>query len=126
MWIDKLYGEVTIKFFFRVDANPCFQLWHVAKFCTARTTCETLDSPDCYPSEPLREGGKFPITLPTPPLPACDNLNSRPMNIGHQFQLKMEIQGWCRIRGVILYAVPVMKTPFEGLQTPPGPLTVQP
>ncbi len=124
VWIDKLYGEVTIKFFFRVDANPCFQLWHVAKFCTARTTCESIESPDCYPSEPLREGGKFPITLPTPPLPPCDNLNARPMNIGHQFQLKMEIRGWCRIRGVILYAVPVLKEPFAGLVTPPGPLSL--
>ncbi len=73
----------------------------------------------------MREGGKFPITLPVPPLPACDNINARPMNIGHQFQVKLEITGWARVRGFLLYAVPVLKTPYEGLQTPPGPLTLQ-
>jgi hypothetical protein len=126
LWIDKLYGAVDIKVEFRTDADPCWNAWHFARFCTARTTCETVENPTCYPDEPLREGGKFPVTLPVPPLPPCDYLNARPMNIGHQFQVKCEITGWARIRGILLYATPVLKQPFGGLQTMPGPLSLQP
>jgi len=125
-WIDKLFGTVDLRFYYREDANPCWQLWHVTRFCTARTSCETINEPVCYPLETLREGGKFPITLPVPPLPNCDTQNSRPMNIAHQFQVKVEILGWCRIRGIILYAVPVLKQPFGGLQCAPGPLSLIP
>lgn len=126
LWVDKLFGQVDIKIEYRVDANPCWQLWHVARFCTARTSCETVDDPVCYPTEPLREGGKFPITFPVPPLPPCDFINARPMNIGHQFQVKVSITGWCRIRGLLVYATPVLKQPFGGLQCVPGPLSLNP
>lgn len=123
LWVDKIFGNVDMKFYYRQDANPCWQLWHAARFCTARTTCETVDNPVCYPDAPMREGGKFPVTLPVPPLPTCDFINRRPANIGHQFQVRVEIRGWCRIRGLILYALPVLKEPFGGLETMPGPLT---
>lgn len=125
LWMDKLFGTVDVRVFYRNDANPCWNLWHTAKFCTARTSCETISNPVCYPEEPLREGGKFPITFPVPPLPPCDFINSRPMNIGHQFQCKVEISGWCRIRGLMLYATPFLKQPFGGLETMPGPLSLR-
>jgi hypothetical protein len=125
LWIDKLFGQVDMNIFYRSDANPCWQFWHAAKFCTARTSCETITDPVCYPLETLREGGKFPVTLPVPPLAPCDFLNSRPMNIGHQFQVKVVITGWCRIRGIILYAVPVLKQPFGNLECLPGPTSVR-
>jgi len=125
LWIDKLFGQVDMKFYYRSDANPCWQLWHAVRFCTARTSCETITDPVCYPLETLREGGKFPVTLPVPPLAPCDFLNSRPMNIAHQFQMKVVITGWCRIRGIILYAVPVLKQPFGNLECMPGPTSVR-
>lgn len=124
MWIDKLFGTVDMKIYYRVDANPCWLLWHAVKFCTARSTCETVDDPICYPTEVLRESGKFPVTFPVPPLAPCDDINARPMNIGHQFQVKVMISGWCRIRGLIVYCVPVLKQPFGGLQCLPGPTSV--
>ncbi len=125
LWIDKLFGAADVKVYYRVDANPCWQLWHAQQFCTARTSCETVDNPVCYPLETLRESGKFPITFPVPPLAPCDSINSRPMNIGHQFQVKVEITGWCRIRGLIVYALPILKEPFGGLQCVPGPASLQ-
>ena len=78
----------------------------------------------CYPLDTYRESGRFPVTLPVPPLAPCSGIDSRPMNIGHQFQVKVEITGWCRVRGLIVYAVPVLKEPFGGLQCMPGPLTI--
>jgi hypothetical protein len=44
------------------------------------------------------------------------------MNIGHQFQVKIEMKGWCRIRGLIVYEVPFLKPPFAGLKSLPGGL----
>lgn len=122
IWIDKLFGDVFGQVFYRVDANPCWQLWHGFKLCSARNCCEDVNSPITYPLEMDRESGKFPIMLPIPPKAACSNADSRPMNIGHQFQVKIAVKGWCRIRGVIVYAVPVLKTPFGGLTSLPSPM----
>lgn len=122
IWIDKLFGDVLGKVYYRVDANPCWQLWHGFKLCSARNSCEDVNNPVCYPLEINRESGKFPVTLPLPPKAPCSLADSRPMNIGRQFQVKIEMKGWCRLRGLIVYAVPFLKTPFGGLQTLPGGL----
>lgn len=124
LWIDKLFGTVQIKVYYRVDANPCWQLWHVTQLCTARSTCEDVNNPVCYPTETLRESGKIPIQFPVPPLAPCNTIDARPMNVGFQFQVKVEISGWCRIRGLIVYATPVLKQPFGSLQCVPGALTI--
>ncbi len=123
IWMDKIFGDVNGTVYYRVDGNPCWQFWHAFNFCLGRTSCEDVDNPVCYPLEPFREGDKFPITLPTPPFPPCYEFNNRPMNIGHQFQVKIEVKGWARIRGIIVYATPYLKQPFESLQTMPSPFT---
>jgi hypothetical protein len=122
IWIDKLFGDVLIQVFYRVDANPCWQLWHAAKLCSARSSCEDVNNPICYPLQIDSASGKFPIILPQPPKALCSMADSRPMNIGHQFQVKIAVKGWCRIRGLVVYAVPTMKTPFGGLQSLPAGL----
>jgi hypothetical protein len=122
IWIDKLFGDVLGKVYYRVDVNPCWQLWHVFKLCSARNSCEDVNNPICYPLQIDRESGKFPVILPVPPKAPCSMADSRPMNIGHQFQVKIEMKGWCRIRGLLPYAVPVLKTSFGGLQSLPGGL----
>lgn len=122
LWLDKVFGWVDVKVYYRVDANPCWQLWHVTKFCTSRNTCEDVNNPVCYPESGHCESGKFPVTLPVPPLAPCSNTDSRPMNIGHQFQVKVEVTGWARIRGLIVYSTPFLKQPFGGLECVGGPI----
>lgn len=124
LWIDKVFGTVDVTVSYRVDANPCWQLWHRVRFCTAKSSCEDVDNPVCYPAEVYRESGKFPVTLPRPPLAPCDDINSRPTNIGHQFQVKIQVHGWCRLRGLIVYATPYLKTPFGGLECIASPVSV--
>jgi len=115
IWIDKLFGSVDFEIQYRVDADPCWQFWHRETICAARTSCEDVTNPVCYPEQPYREGYKFPITLPTPPHPSCEHMNKRPMDQGFQFQIRIAVRGWARIRGIILYAVPMERTPFGGL-----------
>lgn len=103
IWVDKVFGTVEMTVEYRPDADPCWHLWHETTFCSARTCAEDVTHPDCYPIGPdYREGYKFPITLPRPPAP-CDSMGVRPANLGYQFQTRVTVKGWCRIRGIILY-----------------------
>lgn len=115
IWIDRVFGTVYLDVYYRPDAEACWQFWHRTEFCSARSTCEDVINPVCYPQQPYGECYKFPVVLPTPPLPDCGNCQKRPMNIGYQFQLKVVVKGWCRIRGIMVFAIPVQKAPFEGM-----------
>lgn len=113
-WIDKLFGTTQFTFKFRGDADPCWHPWFATTLCSAKNCKETVDEPCTYPTN-FREGYKFPITLPRPN-PPCDSMGVRPANIAHQFQVRLEIKGWCRIRGLMLYAEPFDKSIYEGLE----------
>lgn len=115
IWFDKLFGTVEVTVEYRVDADPCWVFWHQAIVCAARSTCEDVHNPICYPEQGFREGYKWPITLPKPPLNPCQEMNSRPTNIGYQFQVKITLKGWCRIRGILVHAIPFEEAPYGGL-----------
>lgn len=115
IWIDRVFGSVYLDVYYRPDAEACWQFWHRTEFCSARSTCEDVVNPICYPQQPYGECYQFPVTLPTPPYAPCSTCQNKPLNIGYQFQLKIQVKGWCRIRGIMVYAVPVQKPPFNGM-----------
>lgn len=115
VWIDKVFGTVQMQVYYRPDADPCWRPWMRTEFCSARTCAEDVNNPDCYPIGPnYREGYKFPVVLPEPPV-ACDSMGVRPSNLGYQFQVKIVMLGWCRIRGIILYAELKDRSLYDGL-----------
>lgn len=116
LWLDKVQGSVELLFEFRVDADACWQPWMETQFCSARNTCETVMNPICYPVQPFCDGEKFPVTLPAPNVGDGVQANLRPGNIGYQFQVRLTILGSCRVRGILLYALPHERRPFEGLR----------
>jgi hypothetical protein len=115
IWVDRISGEVDIRVEYRVDADPCWQPWFDTRFCAARSTCEDLVNPICYPTKPYCEGYKFPITLPKPQPGTCETMQARPTNRGYQFQVRITVTGFCRIRGLLLFGLPIERKPFEGL-----------
>lgn len=117
IWIDSVSGTVELQVQYRVDADPCWQDWHQTQFCAARNSCEDANNPVCsqYPLPTFCEGYKFPISLPTPVAAQCATMNKRPVNIGFQFQVRVQVKGWCRVRGLFLYTLPVERRPFEDL-----------
>lgn len=118
IWFDKISGTVDLKVSYRPDADPCWHLWFATSFCAAATTCEDLVNPVCYPvAGAYREGYKFPVGLPKPPA-TCNDMMHRPINIGYQHQVKVELTGWCRIRGLLLYALPRKQLAFETVPCP--------
>ena len=117
LWVDKISGTVDIDVYYRGDAEPCWRLWFHTSVCAAR--CEDFD-PVCtaYPCAPFREGYKFPIVFPEPPQ-SCDSMGVRPSSVAYQFQTKIMLKGWCRIRGLILYALPHTEPQYHGISCPP-------
>lgn len=117
IWIDRVYGLVEYTVQWRVDADPCWQDWARGEFCSARDSCEDASDPVCsqYPLPTFCEGYKFPIVLPTPPVTGCATMNKRPMNRGYQFQVRINLKGFCRIRGLLIFGIPVERAPFDGL-----------
>lgn len=116
IWIDKIFGEIEVTVEFRPDAHPCWIFWHADKICAARK-CE--EDPGvllpCYPEQPYCEQYRFPLTLPKPP-ERCITTNRVSVNIAHQFQVRVTVKGWARVRAVWIFGQPVAKRPFEGLR----------
>jgi hypothetical protein len=117
MWVDKISGTVEMDVYYRGDSDPCWRLWFHTSVCAAR--CEDFD-PVCtaYPCVPFREGYKFPVVFPEPPQD-CDSMGVRPSTVAYQFQVKVMLKGWCRIRGLLLYALPHAEPQYNGISCPP-------
>jgi len=104
-WVDRLFGETIFKVEYRPDGETCWQPWHEWEVCSARNTCEDVVNPVCYPIQPYGEGYRQTMALPLPPA-TCASQSGRPSNVGFQFQLRVTIRGFCRMRGIQLFAEP--------------------
>lgn len=114
LWLDKILGTVLYQMDYRPDGDPCWYTWHKWQLCSAKDTCEDFNNPNGAYCEPLRESFRQTITLPKPPI-ACEMVSGRPAYIGYQFQCRLTIKGWCRIRGLLLHAEPVEKKLYQGM-----------
>jgi len=103
LWVDKVFGEVVFTLDYRPDSDGCWRRWHEWKVCSARNSCEDLNNPICYPLRPFGEGYKTTMTLPLPPN-ICESFTGRPSDEGCQFQARLTVKGFCRIRGFLLHA----------------------
>lgn len=103
LWIDRLYGETVFQIQYRPDSVTCWLPWVNFKVCSTRNTAEDCDNPISYPITPYGDGFKIPLSFPKPPV-ACVALSGRPSDIGYQFQTRLIMKGYARIRGFLLYA----------------------
>lgn len=114
LWFDKLLGTVEFVVEYRVDQNPCWIFWHAWKECNAKDCREDTEPVLCpeYPTQPFCEGYRATMRLPKPPN-RCEVNNIRPSTIGYQFQVRITIKGWCRLRGLLVYALPREQPPYD-------------
>lgn len=103
LWVDRIYGDVIFTMEYRPDGSTCWFPWHKWRACSARNSCEDVANPICYPLTVFGEGNRQTMTLPKPP-GACQTQNSRPSDVGYQFQPRLTIKGYCRVRGLMLHA----------------------
>jgi len=112
LWVDRVFGEFIIKVEFRPDETSCWYLWDEKVICAARTSCEDMNSPVCYPTTPGSEQYRNPISFGPPTNTECQLGNNRPVTIGFKFQLRITTKGWGRIRGHQLHSVKFETAPF--------------
>ena len=118
LWFDKMLGTVDFVVEYRPDSSPCYIPWHAWKQCVAKDCHEdrNVESVSCptYPVQPYCEGFKATINLPEPPA-QCELNNARPTNEGYQFQIRLTIKGWTRLRGLRVYAQPRAKESYKNM-----------
>jgi hypothetical protein len=112
LWLDRVYGTVDVTVQFRPDEDACWYDWAKTTICAARTSCEDINNPVCYPLETKGEQYRVPLGFPKPSSTVCSLGNNRPVTWGYKFQLRISIRGWCRVRGYHLYCLPKDAAPF--------------
>lgn len=106
LWMDRISGKVDVLVEYRSDDDPCWHFWAQFTKCYARTSCEDLANPVCYPLQPYGEGYEKPISLPHPNAKECASNSMRPACMGYCFQIRVTTKGANRFRGAMLYATP--------------------
>ncbi len=116
IWIDKLLGKVEFRVQYRVDQDPCWRDWGAWTECSAKDCIEDPESPSCpaYPTTPYCEGFRPAMSL-GPPSGTCDKANDKLTTLGFQFQFRVIIKGWCRVRGLMAYAIPVERGNYQNI-----------
>lgn len=114
LWIDQVFGKVDFLMEYRPDGDVCWHRWHEWCECTARNSAEDVCNPVAYPLDEYKDSFRSTITLPLPPN-ECQRVTNRPVNVGYQFQPRLTITGWCRIRGLLLHAEKVQRALYQNL-----------
>jgi hypothetical protein len=115
IWVDRLVGEVIFTIEYRPDGSPCWLQWHSWKRCSTQNTQESVQAPIGYPVVPCRESYYSTMTVPRPPQNVCTT-TARPADIAYQFQPRLVVTGFCRIRGLYLHATKVDRKLYANLQ----------
>ena len=115
LWVDRLFGTVEFQMQYRPDGQICWNPWHVWKACSPRNSAENAINPISYPLTSCLESYRSTMTLPVPDTRQCSSPSSRPPNVAYQFQPRLVITGFCRIRGLYLHAEKVDRKLYDGL-----------
>lgn len=113
LWIDRLYGTVHFLVEYRSDDDTCWHFWTEFDQCTQRNSAEDPDNPVSYPLTTYYEDGRKPLTFPQPPSKECRSNGGGQAYIGYSFQVRITITGFCRVRGLLLYALPRQRALFS-------------
>lgn len=108
LWIDRLAGVVDFIMEYRPDGQACWLPWHAWQKCSAKNSEETVANPAAYPLIPCPESYFATMTLPLPPL-TCATATNRPSNQAYQFQPRLIIKGFCRLRALYLHATKMQR-----------------
>lgn len=115
LWIDRLFGTAEFRLEYRPDGASCWLFWHEWSECSPKDQNEALGLPVTYPL-PFGECYKSTMVLPKPPVECAPCGTGRPAYIGYQFQARLTIKGFCRLRGLWLWAEAVERGqyPIQG------------
>lgn len=114
LWIDRLTGTVNFTMQYRPDGQACWINWHMWKRCSTKNSEEDVNNPSSYPLTPCLESYFSTMAMPTPPQNVCTT-TGRPSDIAYQFQPRLVITGFCRVRGLYLHATKYGRKLYENI-----------
>lgn len=114
-WIDRLWGTVDFTLQYRPDGQACWNTWHQWQKCSTANTDEDVINPTMYPTVRCLESYFATMTVPAPDPTKCASATGRPANIGYQFQMRLIVKGFCRVRGMYFHANKVERKLYQNL-----------
>lgn len=119
LWVDRLTGTVDFSLEWRPDQFPCWVPWNRWQECSAKNECELINAllPCDHPTQVYPPSYRASMAMPQPPI-ECNQIMGRPMHRGYTFQFRLTIKGQCRVRGLLVHALPLEKQPYTGLVCP--------
>lgn len=114
VWADRVACPIEFSMDYRPDGETCWIPWHKWQVCTPRDTCE--QGGPCYPVQDYGPSFRATMTLPVPPIGCEAVATGRPTNIAYQFQCRLTVKGYCRVRGLLLHAQHFERKLFQSLQ----------
>lgn len=109
MYFDQITGESTVTVEYRPDSHQCWLFWTRFDVCSARDA-----SGGDYPTQLYQSGFQPHKTLPKPPV-ECIPGSQRPSDMGLQFQVRITIKGWLRVRSLFLFGLPFERSAYHGI-----------
>jgi hypothetical protein len=116
IWVDRIHGTVDFIIEYRPDGQTCWVPWHRWQVCSAKDCRE--DTPACldYPIAPVPYGPGYRNSMVLPfPAEMCDRQMNRITTVAHQFQARLTIKGYCRVRAIYLHATEFARQMYEKL-----------
>jgi hypothetical protein len=100
LYIDEISGNVRIIIKFKPDQYPTYTEWQTLNFCATTEQCAppTPGEFTCSIWKPhAKSYFAAKVKLPQPP-ETCNDIGEQPINLGNEFQFRLEVAGSCRIR----------------------------
>lgn len=122
LWVDRVFGEVVFTLEYRPDGECSWTKWHEFKICNPSNSCNNtgtqpctgLQQVICYPITQLGESYRATITIPKPP-ENCEKTMGRPTSVAYQFQPRLTVKGFARLRGFLLHGTNVERKLYANL-----------
>lgn len=107
LYLDELVDEVQVIIKFRPDQYPSWITWATLNFCANVTQCSVTASSGftCNVWKTRLRQYAARVLLPEPS-ESCNTLAGIPLNIGHEFQFRLEGTGHFRVRRFRAHAIP--------------------
>lgn len=83
--VQDVRGSVTFEVQFKPDFYPCWTTWRSLQICADQSEDDS------------KPGYRTRLSLGDPPTEYCEEGNNRPLCIGHFFQFRINVTGYCKI-----------------------------
>lgn len=107
LFVDDVRGRVDFQVYFRADNTSCWTEWHRWSICADTRTCADPEAIGGCATMVEKQPQSFPrMGFGTPPS-TCNPVSQKQYRNGRTFQIKVQVQGWCRIVGMNVSAVTI-------------------